>query len=120
MPQGTHLLEHLGDPAPGIDDEGRAIDSHVLLAEHAFLRPDAVRLHDLVIGVGEERERQVVLGLERGVLLHGVGADPKDHCIESLEPREGVSKRARLDGSARGVVLGIEVQNHRAPLEILQ
>jgi hypothetical protein len=63
-----------------------------------------------VIGVGDEREWEIVSLLELLMRFHGVGADTDDFCIDSLEPREGVAELARLEGSARGGVLRIEVQ----------
>jgi len=64
-----------------------------------------------VVGVGDERIREPVLRLELRVLLRRIRADPDDDCVDSLEPREGVLEAARLDGSARGVVLRIEEED---------
>jgi hypothetical protein len=69
-----------------------------------------------VVRIGQKRERQVELLLELGLRRDGVGADSQDYRIESLEPREGVAKLARLDGSPRGVGLGIEVEDDRPAL----
>ncbi len=44
------------DPAIGSDDEGGALRAEVLLAVHAFLHPDAVRIDDLLLLVGEQRK----------------------------------------------------------------
>jgi hypothetical protein len=66
-----------------------------------------------VLGIGEQRVRKLVLSLELGVRVDRVGADAKDYGVDSLEPREGVAKAARLDRSARGVVLGIEEEDNR-------
>jgi hypothetical protein len=63
-----------------------------------------------VILVGDERIGELVLELEFSMRLRWIGADAEDDCIESLEPREGVSESGRLDGSAGRVVLGIEEQ----------
>ena len=82
----------------------------VLLPIHRLPRPDAVTLAYGVVRVGHEGVGQAVLHLELRVLLGRVRAYTDDHRIDSLEPREGVLEAARLDGSARGVVLGIEKQ----------
>jgi len=111
VPLGLHILEDLRYAAVRIDHEGRAQDSHVFPAEHGLLTPDAIPLGDGMIRVGNEREGEVVFLLELLMLLHGVRADPNHRCFDSLEPREGVAKLARLEGSARGVVFGIEVQH---------
>ena len=105
------LLEHVRDASVGADQERRAHDAHVRLAVVHLLLPHAVLLGHRVVGVGEQRERELELLLELRLRRDGVGADAEDHCIESLEPREGVAKLARLDGSPRGVGLGIEVQH---------
>jgi hypothetical protein len=67
-----------------------------------------------VLGVGEEGVRQLVFLLELGVGLDRVRTDAEYYCVDSLEPREGVAKAARLDRSARGVVLRVE-EEHDLP-----
>jgi hypothetical protein len=64
-----------------------------------------------VIFVGEQRERQIVLLLEVGLLLDRVRTVAKDYCIESLEPRNSVAERARFLGSTRRVGFRIEVEH---------
>jgi hypothetical protein len=59
-----HRLCH---PSVLVDHERRALDAPVLLPAEALLFPDAVTLCDLVLGIGEERERQPVLLLELDV-----------------------------------------------------
>jgi hypothetical protein len=64
-----------------------------------------------MILVGEQAIRELVLLDELAMRFRRIRADAEYDCVESLEPREGVSERARLDGSAGGVVLGIEEQH---------
>ena len=64
-----------------------------------------------MVGVSEKRERQRQFLLELGLRRDGVGAHAKNDCIQSLEPRERVTKLGRLDGSPRGIGLGIEVEH---------
>src|SRR5688572_12347569 len=118
MTARIHLLEDARNPAFRVDQKGRARDPHPLDAEDVLLDPHAVRLRDGVVLVGEERHWQPVFRPELLVRLRAVRAYAEHRCIESLEPREGVSKRARLDGSARGIVLGIEEQNDPSAAEI--
>src|SRR6185369_7576804 len=47
------LLPHLAHGSRGVDQEGRALDAHGLLAVHVLLAPGAIGFGDLVIGVGE-------------------------------------------------------------------
>jgi hypothetical protein len=49
--------------AVGVDHEGRALDPHVRLAVVLLLDPHAVVLGHRVLGVGQQRERQPVFGL---------------------------------------------------------
>ena len=114
MAGGVHLLEHARDAPCGIDDERRPRDPHALDAEGVLLHPHTVRLRDGVVLVHQERHGQAVLLAELPVRVRGVRTHPQYHGIESLEPREGVPERARLDGSTGGIVLGIEEQHHPA------
>ena len=84
-----------------------------LLAGEALLLPDVVGLRDRVIRVGEQREREVVLGLElrvRGLL---VGADAQHDGAGALERGPPVADVAGLPCAAGRVVLGIEVEDDR-------
>src|SRR3990172_610442 len=90
----------------------------VRLAHEALELPDTVGLGDPMVVVGEEGERQMVFLLELRLLRHCVWAYTDDHRIESLEPREGVAKLARLDGSTRCVSLGEEVEHHPASAKV--
>src|ERR1700738_3773434 len=51
---GFHLLEHLGDAAPGVDDEGGARVAPVLPPVHRLLLPHAVLVGHGMPLVGEE------------------------------------------------------------------
>jgi hypothetical protein len=80
--------------------------------------PHAVALGDLVVGVGEEREREVVLLLELHVTLLVVGRDAEDDRARALEVRICVPNPAGLRRTARRVVLGIEVEDDRPAAKI--
>jgi hypothetical protein len=109
--------ENSGDTTVLVDEKGRPENAHIPSSEHRLLAPDAVRVGDGVIGVSDKRERQLVLLLEVLVLAYRIRAHAEDRRIESLEPREGVAEFARLDGSALGGVLGIEVEHDRMAAE---
>src|SRR5687767_3913499 len=120
MTAWVHLLEDSRHLARGIDHECRARDPHPLGAERVLLHPHAVLLRDGVVFIDEQGHRKPILRLELVVRLGAVAAHAEDFRIESLEPRECVSERARLDGSARGVVLRIEEQHHPFPFVVRQ
>jgi hypothetical protein len=67
-----------------------------------------------MILIGKQAIRELVLLDELAMSFWGIRADAKYDCIESLEPREGVSERARLDGSAGGVILRVKEEHHDA------
>src|SRR6185437_4735661 len=120
MPLWFHLLEDLRDLPRRIDDERRAFDAHVFAPIHRLLLPHAILLRHRMISVRQQREGQLVLRLELLMALHLIGRHPKDHGFRFVEPRERVAKLAGFRGAAAGVVLGIEVEDDRFPLEIPQ
>jgi hypothetical protein len=58
-----------------------------------------------VFGVGEQEVGNALFRLELPVRLDAVGADPENFDIETLEPRVGVSNRARLFGSGERLMV---------------
>src|SRR5471030_1310692 len=67
-----HLVPGLADGAGLVDQEGRAVDAHVLAAVQALLDPGSVLLADLAVLVEDEREREFVLGLKLVVAADAV------------------------------------------------
>jgi hypothetical protein len=117
-----HLLGMAGDLdfAPdvadltrAVDQEGRPLDPHVFLAVHALLGPDAVGLAHVRPFVRGEDHAEPVLRDELVVALHAVLRDAHDHGARRLEGGGMFGEGLRLGGAARGVVLGVEVENHR-------
>ena len=102
-----------------VDEEGRALDAHVLPAVHRLLDPDPEAL--------DHRRRSRRRGaasprpcLSRNLLvaLHAVLRDADDGRVRRLELRQPGGEAERLGGAARGVVLGIEVEHQLAPGEV--
>src|SRR5260370_41707812 len=58
------LVPDVAHNAVLVDQEGRAVDAHVLAAVQALLDPGAVLLTDLAILVGHQRKVEFVLDLE--------------------------------------------------------
>ena len=115
-----HRFEYLRHRAGGVDDEGAPGDSHRLLAVHVLLPPGAVFLGDLVIDVGQERERQFVFQAEGLVAFGGVGADAQDHGLVLGQRGLGVAKATGLLRAPWRVVLGVEIEDHRRALQARQ
>ena len=78
-------------------------------AEHA------VRLGDLLVDVGEEREREAVLRRERLVARHVLRADAEQLGAEPDERAEVVVVAVELHGAHRRVIAGIEREHDRLP-----
>src|SRR5213078_800551 len=94
------LAPHLADHAILVDQEGGAVDAHVLAAIEALLDPGAVPLADLAVLVGHQREVELVLGLEPVVARHAVLADADYLRLELLEGGGRIAEAAGLGGAA--------------------
>src|SRR3569833_698003 len=66
-----HLAPDLPDDSVA-DQEGRAVDPHVLAAIELLLHPASIALDHRALRVGAQRDRQPVLGGEFLVALHTV------------------------------------------------
>ena len=75
----TSCMTFLTFPSASITNVER-LDAPVLLPEVRLLAPDAVLLGDGMVGVGEQRERKVVLVLELHVRAFVVGRDSEHDC----------------------------------------
>ena len=111
---GRGLRDDVADAAVGVDDERRALGAQVRLAVHRLLHPHAVELADGVIGIGEQREVQVLLVVELLDLLDRIGRDADDLHAGGRVLGLAIADRAGLRRAARRVGLGVEVQDDRA------
>jgi hypothetical protein len=73
-----------------------------------------------VVAVGQQGELETVLVAEALVTLGVVAGDADDRHAGGLEAGQVVVELARLAGAARGIVRGIEVDEHLGALEVLQ
>ena len=115
-----YALPDLGEPPVWTDDERRARHPDDRLAVQHLLAPRPVLRGDLGALVDEERERQVVLRAELLVRGGVVGGDSEDHRARLLDRAEVVAEGARLLGTARGVVLGVEVEDDFLAFEFFE
>ena len=95
------LREDLGDLALGVDQEGRPLHAHVLLAVHRLLDPGAVGLGDGVVGVGEQGEVEVVFAGELRDRLDLVGGDADHPRARPRRSRRGGRGRRRPGSCSR-------------------
>ena len=111
MADWLDLLEYLGNAAVLVDEKARALDAHVLAAEHALLFPHAVRFGDFMVDVAQQREIQLVLCFELRLLRGRVGRDAEHDGVLPGELFLCVAKLARFQRSARCIGFGKEEKN---------
>ena len=119
MARNLHLAPDPGDAAVPADQEGRALDPHVLPAVHRLLDPDAVAL-------GRRRRPRRRAGSRRARACRGTCSGssrcPSTHrrppCRPRRSPRSRSVKSLASSGAARRVVLGVEIEHQLAPGEI--
>jgi hypothetical protein len=90
------------------DEERAADDAHEGAAHELFFLPGAEFGDEFVIGVAEQGEIQILLGLEGGLSFDGIGAEAEDGDVELVEVFFCVAKLGRFDGSTGGVGFGVE------------
>src|SRR5246127_1909234 len=94
-----------------VDQEGAALDAHILAAIHALFDPDAVFFADIGARIGSEDERELMLLLELVMRSDRVLRDPDNHRSRAAIVCERVAKPACFSGAAGGIVLGIEIED---------
>ena len=75
---GLDLGKDLDERAHLVDDKRGTDHAHVGPPEQLLLAPSSVQLGHVVVRIAEEREGQLVLGLELVVGLRGVRADAQN------------------------------------------
>ena len=90
------------------DEEGAADDAHGGAAHELFFLPGAELADEFVVGVAEQGEIQILLGLEGGLGFDEIGAEAEDGHVELVEVFLCVTKLGRFDGSTGGVGFGVE------------
>ena len=95
-----------------IDDEGRALGTHVPTPIHTLLDPCPKELIELYIRVGDESEGELMLLDEAFVTPSAISADPDDLIACLTELCVSVTQATGLSGTARGIVFGIKVEDN--------
>ena len=94
-----------------IDDEGRALGTHVPTPIHTLLDPCPEELVELDICIGDESEGELMLLDEAFVTPSAISADPDDLIACLTELCVSVTQTAGLSCTARGIVLGVKVED---------
>jgi len=81
------------------DKEGTADDAHESATHELLLLPGAELLDGFVGEVAEQRKIEIVLGLEGGLGIDGIGAHAQDGDAVLVEIFFCVAKLGRFDGS---------------------
>ncbi len=101
MAGGADVVLRHGDLALLVDDERRTDDALNGLAVHHLFAECAPRGEHFAVGVGQQRERQLLFVAELGQLLRLVGGDADDVESGTVELAEAVAEVAGLFGAAR-------------------
>jgi hypothetical protein len=105
----------------GLADEERAADdTHEGAAHELFFLPGTEFCDGFVSGIGKQRKIELVLGLERGLRIDGIGAHAEDGHIVLVELALCVAKLGRFDRSTGSVGFRVEEQEDALALEISQ
>ena len=94
-----------------IEDEGRTLGTHVPTPIHTLLDPCPEELVELYIRVGNESEGELMILDEAFVTPSAISADPDDLIACLTELCVSVTQATGLSGTARGIVLGIKVED---------
>ena len=111
MTLGLDLGKHARDLAVGADQEGGALDADAGFAVHVLFFEHTISLRELLVGVGQQRERQVILVFELLLPFRAVGRDAQDDGAGVLDFAVCVAEPARFNRSTGSVGLGEEVED---------
>ena len=84
----------------------------MLLAVHLFQLDHVELPANRFVAIGDQLEREALLGLEVLVRLEAIPRDAEDDRVGGLELADLVAEVAALGGAARGAVLGIEIDHY--------
>ena len=116
MPGGVHAQINLGDPALRVDEVGVALgDLH-----DSEVSQCAVAVGHLAVLVGKQGEGQVIFFGESGMRIGIVDADANHPGIEFFDLEQVVAESAGFLGTARRIVLRVEIEHQPFACVILE
>jgi len=116
MDGGPNFLDFAGFS----DEERAAYDAHEFAAHELLLLPGAVGRDGFVVGIAQQREIELVLGLERGLGSDGISAHAEDGDLALIELLFCVTKLGRFDGSTGSVGFRKEEEQDAPALKVFQ
>jgi hypothetical protein len=102
------------------DEEGTADDAHEGAAHKLFFLPGAEFLDDLVGGIAEQGEIEILLGFEGGLAFNGIGAHAENGHAVLVKIFFCVTKLGRFDGSTAGVGFGVKEEEDELAGEVFE
>src|SRR5882724_13668243 len=115
-----HVVPAPDHLAVGPDEIGHPGHPHVRATVEALLLPRSEAIGHLVLGIGQQREVELVLAGELGLARGVQHAHPENGRLAFLEGGQRVAEGAGLLGAAGGVVLRVEVDDQRTARVVLQ
>ena len=102
------------------NEERTAAYAHEFAAHELLLLPGAEFFHGFVRGIAQQREVQLVLGLEGGQSFLGIGAHSKDGDFQLIELLFCVAKLGRFNGSTGSIGFGEKEQEDAVALKVAE
>src|SRR5579875_3886369 len=115
-----HLRKHLHELLVRPNQECSPLNSDHFLAIHIFLFQYVKLLADLLVHIGEQGIRQIILLLELTLGLHRVPRDAKHHGTRFLQLFECISEAARLNGASGRIGFRVKKQHYGLARKIAQ
>lgn len=120
MPIGLHVLENVLDLSLWADNEGSPRHAPDFLAVHVLIFHDPKGLCNFLVGIGQQRERQVFLILELLLRLRSIWGDAKQHGTGFLNLFIYIAEPASLNGSTGGVGSWVKIENDGLAAQVLE
>ena len=112
---GLDVVKGLADGTRLIDQEGGTYDSQAFLALTLTFLPDAVGLADLTLEIRQQPDIDAMLIPKGPMADAAIHADTDNLGLQGLEFRLQISELQGLQGAARGIVPGVEVEHQVFP-----
>jgi hypothetical protein len=112
MSGDLHFGEYLSDDAVLPDYEGGAFDAHNAFTVQVLLFVDPVSRNRLLLRIRQQRHVEIEFVAELCLLDDSIRADPEDNRTLPGELSQSIPEPGRFLGSAGGIRLGKEEQDH--------
>src|SRR5688572_12560092 len=111
VPEHFHLAPLSAQHAVGIDEESAAFDTQIFSAVKALFPDDIEELAELLLLIGQQLERQLLLGLEFLMRRYAVARYTNYLCLSLAKRRMQVAELLALQRAARCHVFRVEIED---------